>query len=114
MVTARLTMVARPELAIGFRLAGTDVVAVTTPEETEAVLERLASDPEVGVIGVSADLLEGIDPVTRERLEDMVAPVVVAVPSGATGLGESEHRARLASLLQRAIGFRISFGEEDS
>ena len=106
-------MVAPPELAAGFRLAGTDVVGVASPEEAEDVLERLATDPEVGVIGVTAALLEGIDPATRIRLEDMVAPVVVAVPSGAAGAGEGEHRARLASLLQRAIGFRISFGEEE-
>jgi vacuolar-type H+-ATPase subunit F/Vma7 len=111
---ARLMMVAPPELAAGFRLAGTDVVAVSTPEEAEVVLERLAADPEVGVIGVSSSLLEGIDPAIRTDLEDMVAPVVVGVPSGGTGIGEEAHRARLASLLQRAIGFRISFTDEEA
>ena len=109
---ARLMMVASPELAVGFRLAGTDVVAATTPAEAEAALTEMVADPEVGVIGVTASLLAGIDPTLRRRLEDMVSPVVVAVPEGTKLGAESDHRARLASLLQRAIGFRISFGEE--
>jgi vacuolar-type H+-ATPase subunit F/Vma7 len=107
-------MVTPPELAVGFRLAGTDVVAVATPAEAEAALDRLTEDPEVGVIGVTTALLEGLDPAARIRFEDMVTPVVVAVPAGAGGPGDSEHRARLASLLQRAIGFRISFTDEEA
>jgi V/A-type H+-transporting ATPase subunit F len=110
---ARLTMVAPPDLATGFRLAGTDVVTVGSAEEAAAVLERLTVDPEVAVIGVHAPLLDDIEPALRLRLEDLVAPVVVAVPGGGAGIAAGEHRARLASLLQRAIGFRISFGEEE-
>ncbi len=108
---ARLTMVAPPELAVGFRLAGTDVVAVDDPEATGVALERLAADIEVGVIGVYAPFFDELDPATRRAYEDSVAPVVIAVPLGAVGTEARDHRARLASLLQRAIGYRISFGE---
>jgi vacuolar-type H+-ATPase subunit F/Vma7 len=109
---ARLTMVAPSDLVVGFRLAGTDVVGVASPAEAERALTSLAADPEVGVIGVSAELLDAMDPQVRERFEGSVAPVIVAVPSGAGAPGD--HRARLASLLQRAIGFRISFGGEET
>ncbi len=108
---ARLTMVAPRELAVGFRLAGTDVVAVDDAAATEAALERLCSDPEVGVIGVFAPFFDALEPATRRAYEDSVAPVVVAVPLGVVGTEAMDHRARLASLLQRAIGYRISFGE---
>jgi vacuolar-type H+-ATPase subunit F/Vma7 len=110
---ARLTMVVPPDLALGFRLAGADVVAVASGPEASEALERLTADPEVGVIGVHAPFFDGIAPSARLRYEDMVAPVVVAVPLGA-GEGTGDHRARLASLLQRAIGYRISFGEGDA
>jgi len=110
---ARLTMVAPPDLAVGFRLAGTDVVAVDDAAETEAALERLRVDPEVGVIGVFAPFFDALEPTTRRRYEDSVAPVVVAVPLGAVGTAAGDHRARMASLLQRAIGYRISFGEDE-
>ncbi len=106
---ALLTIVAPPDLADGFRLAGVDVVAVDGTAAAASALERLTADPEVGVIGVHAPLLDGIDEPARRRYEDSVAPVVVAVPAGVPG--GAEHRARLAELLQRAIGFRISFGE---
>ena len=109
---ARLTMVAPPELAVGYRLAGTDVVAVTTANDAEHVLSEMVSDPEVGVIGVAAGLFSAIDPSLRHRLQNLVSPVVVAVPEGVADGTPSDHRARLASLLQRAIGFRISFEEE--
>lgn len=108
---ARLTMVAPSELAIGFRLAGTDVVTVDDPADTEAVMARLARDPEVGVIGIYAPLFDGLEPAIQHAYEDLVAPVVIAVPLGAAGSEEMDHRARLASLLQRAIGYRFSFGE---
>lgn len=110
---ARLTMVAPPELAVGFRLAGTDVVAVDDAVETAVALERLRHDPEVGVIGVFAPFFEALEPALRLACEDSVAPVVVAVPLGEAGSGSTDYRARMASLLQRAIGYRISFGEED-
>jgi vacuolar-type H+-ATPase subunit F/Vma7 len=110
---ARLTMVAPTELAVGFRLAGTDVVAVDTPEDTEAALERLRNDAEVGVIGVYAPFFDRLEPAIRRTYEDSVAPVVIAVPLGGTGTEAWDHRARLASLLQRAIGYRISFGESE-
>ena len=104
-------MVTPPDLAVGFRLAGTDVVAVDDAASTEAALERLAADPEVGVIGVYAPFFERLDPEARRGYEDSVAPVVLPVPVGAVGTEAIDHRARLASLLQRAIGYRISFGE---
>ena len=110
---ARLTMVAPPELAVGFRLAGTDVVAVDDAAETLAALERLRLDPEVGVIGVFAPFFDALESRTREIYEDSVSPVVIAVPLGAAGAGATDHRARMASLLQRAIGNRISFGEDE-
>ena len=109
---ARLMMIAPPELAVGFRLAGTDAVAVETAAETGAVLERLTADAEVGVIGVYAPFFEALPMETRLEYEDSVAPVVISVPVGAAGTGARDHRARLAALLQRAIGYRITFGEE--
>jgi vacuolar-type H+-ATPase subunit F/Vma7 len=110
---ARLTVIAPPDLGVGFRLAGTDVVTAANAAETGAALERLAADAEVGVVGVYAPLFDNLAPDTRRRWEDSVAPVVIAVPVGAAGPGARDHRARLASLLQRAIGYRISFGEDD-
>jgi vacuolar-type H+-ATPase subunit F/Vma7 len=110
---ARLTVIAPPDLAVGFRLAGTDVVAVEGAAETAQALERLGSDSEVGVIGVYAPFFHDLASDIRRRWEESVAPVVIAVPVGAAVTGARDHRARLASLLQRAIGYRISFGEED-
>ncbi len=110
---ARLTILVPSEVAAGFRLAGVGVVEADDAAGAAASLERLVADPEVGVIGVHASLLAGMDAARRRKLEDLVAPVVVSVPAGHADTAAGDHRARLASLLQRAIGFRISFGEGD-
>ena len=111
---ARLTIIAPPELAVGFRLAGTDVVTAEASHDAGEALERLATDADVGVIGVYAPFFDELSLESRQRWEDSVAPVVIAVPVGTVGDGARDHRARLASLLQRAIGYRISFGEEET
>ena len=107
---ARVVVVAPHGLASGFRLAGTDVVAVEDGLEAATELERLTADPDIGVIGVYDPFLDELGNAARQRFEDLVTPVVVAIPGG-IGQEEGEHRARLTSLLQRAIGYRISFGE---
>lgn len=108
---ARFVVVTTPELGPGFKLAGAEVHLASGVEEALQILDGLIADAEVGVVGVHGPFLDGLDPAQRSRLDDLVAPVVVAVPSGAVGGAPSEHRARLAGMLQRAIGHRISFGE---
>ena len=109
---ARFTIVTTPELGPGFRLAGAEVHLAAGAEEARRTLDALLADAEVGVVGVHAPFLDEFAPELRSRLDDMVAPVVVRVPAGITAAGPSEHRARLAGVLQRAIGHRISFLEE--
>jgi vacuolar-type H+-ATPase subunit F/Vma7 len=107
-------MITTPELAQGFALAGAEVSVALSAGEAAAALDRLAVDPEVGVIGVHAPFLAAFEPDRRHRYEDSVAPVVVGVPAGTAQGTTGGHRARLAGILQRAIGFRISFsGDED-
>ncbi len=110
---ARFALVTTAELGPGFRLAGAEVHVATGIDEAERMLNGLLADAEVGVVGVHAPFLDQFDPALRSRLDDMVAPVVVAVPAGTTAVGPSEHRARLAGMLQRAIGHRMSFFEDE-
>ncbi len=108
---ARLAVVTTPELAPGFRLGGAEVYVASGADDAHRVVDRILADPAVGVVGVHAPFLDEIEPAERRRLDSLVSPVVVSIPAG-LGPGEaSGHRARLAAMLMRAIGYRISFGE---
>lgn len=111
--TGRLVVVAPPELAGGFRLAGTDTLVAADPDEAAAVLERVLAEGERGVVAVYEPYFLRLAPERRARLEASTSPVVVALPAGLGAEASAERRARLAARLQRAIGFHVTFGEEE-
>lgn len=111
---ARVVAVVPPELEAGFRLAGVDTRPVTDVAAAGQQVAALLSEGERGVIAVYEPFFAAFSPPRRARLEASVAPVVVAVPSGLVVHGEAGRRARLVARLQRAVGYHISFGEEES
>jgi vacuolar-type H+-ATPase subunit F/Vma7 len=110
---ARLIILTTPALEAGFRLAGVDIRVVTSPEEAEESIHALLAQGQRGVISVHRPFFESIDPGFRLRLESSVSPVVVPLPDGLEDEGPSARRARIASLLQRAVGYHIVFEGDD-
>jgi vacuolar-type H+-ATPase subunit F/Vma7 len=110
-VAAHLQIVAPMELVAGFRLGGAIVHAPEDAEDAAATVRALIAEGERGVIGVYEPWLASFQPWERERLEESVSPVVVAVPTGLVAAGGAARRARLAELLRRAVGYSITFGE---
>lgn len=109
--TARLRIIAPSELAVGFQLGGATVHAVEAASEAAETLDALVAEGERGVIGVYGPWFEEFDRTRRDRLEESVAPVVISVPSGLLVEPGAARRARLAGLLQRAVGYHITFEE---
>lgn len=108
---ARVLVVTTPDLAAGFRLAGAAVAESATAEVAATVITEAIDRGERGAIAVYEPFLDEMPPETRLAFSASVSPVVVPMPPGLAGAGEGR-RARLASLLQRAVGYHISFGEE--
>ena len=113
MSTARVAIVAPPELTTGFRLAGAVTHAAHDKHEAAEVVLEVMSQGEQGVIGVYEPYYTGFDRGLRDRLEQSVIPVVIAVPSGFGTEEFPTRRARIAALLRRAVGYHITFGEAD-
>lgn len=111
--TTRLVVLTPAELQPGFQLAGVDARTVETVDDVEQELDRLAGEGERGVIAVYRPLLEGLPAEHRRRLDLSLRPVVVALPTGLAEVGLESRRARLMERLQRAIGYHITFGEEE-
>ncbi len=103
---ARLVVLSTPSLADGFRLAGCVTLAVRPGHEAASALRGLASEGDLGLLLVTADLWASVDERLRGVLERLPRPVVLPIPAGAVTDGLTR-RQLLGEMLQRAIGYRI-------
>jgi V/A-type H+-transporting ATPase subunit F len=110
---ARLVVITEPDLVPGYRLAGANAVEAHDASQAASILERLLDEPDVAVIGVHGPYWEAIAPRFEERMVHRVLPVVIDIPSGGEAQQRSR-RARLAAMLQQAVGQRITFRKERS
>jgi vacuolar-type H+-ATPase subunit F/Vma7 len=111
---ARLVVISPEELVSGFRLAGVDVEVAGDGAGAEVVLRALLRQGERGVIAVYGPFLADIDEDLQRRLRASVSPVVVELPTGIRTEPDHVRRTRLANRLQRAIGYHITFGDDES
>jgi vacuolar-type H+-ATPase subunit F/Vma7 len=105
-------VVVPPELASGFTIAGADVEDATDATAAGQVLDTLLSAAEPGVVGVYAPFYSALPPAMLERCERAAQPVVIPLPAGTGEGGAAVHRARIAALLERAVGYHITFAGE--
>ncbi len=109
---ARLTVIVPPELASGFRLAGIDVDGAIDVGEASAALTAMLDDALAGVAAVYAPFHAALAPELAERCDRSTDPIVVPLPAG-LGTGDATgQRARIAALLERAVGYHIAFPDE--
>ncbi len=109
---ARLTVIVPPELAAGFRIAGAEVEASADAPAIEASLDTLLQEGEPGIVGVYAPYHAALPTAVLERCERATQPVVIPLPTGHGVADGTTHRARIAALLERAVGYHITFADE--
>lgn len=89
----------------GFRLAGVEGRVVSTDQEAEEALQRVAQRRDVGVVMISDVVAAGIwEQVDAMRLE-CEQPLLVEIPGPH---GPLEGRKTLRQLVHEAVGIRIS------
>lgn len=113
-MSARVVVVAPPELEAGFRLAGATVLTALAAAEAERAVAEALEGGERGVIAVYEPFLDEFEPARARRLLESVSPVIVALPAGIGAEAIAGRRARLAGLLQQAVGYHITFRSEDT
>ncbi len=113
MSDTRVLVVCPDELVSGYRLGGVGTRTAAGAAAAEEIVLEMARRAEAGVIAVYGPYLESFSPELRSRLESSVDPVVVPIPDGLETHSAAQRRARLATLLQRAVGYHIVFEGED-
>jgi vacuolar-type H+-ATPase subunit F/Vma7 len=106
----RLVVITTPDLAPGFELAGVDTYVADDPQRAQALVGQLMAGDEASLIAIRQDLLVGIDPRLRRKIDSSYRPIVMAIPSGPLALPGEGRQRYIAELIRRAIGFHITFG----
>jgi len=104
----KLTVLTDTSTADGFRLSGVDTVVVDSAEMTRVHLNSLIDDEDSGIIAVNERLMAGIDERTQRRIDSIYRPIVISLPIKEKLEVGDDHRAYLARLIRRAIGFDIT------
>lgn len=99
-------VVARPETARGFRLAGLEVRAASDASAAEAALRDLVDDADVAVVFVQRRHFDALPGDLRREVESITAPVVVPFPDPSWREPEAAEE-RVVELLRRAVGYRV-------
>lgn len=104
---AQLTVITDPDTALGFRLAGVEVIQVTAPEEAADRLRSLLRDKRPGIVIYDEEYHQVLSEKSRVALEESATPVFFAIPVARVKRKEQPPEEYLARLLRRAIGYQL-------
>lgn len=88
-----IAVIGNDEFVLGFRLAGLKRVYTATTTELEGRIMELISDSSIGVLVMNASDLDGLGALSRKKVLESIAPVVVPVGKGEGDLREKVKRA---------------------
>ena len=104
----KLIVLTDADNADGFRLAGVDVVVVDGHDQVRTRLNSLLDDEDAGIIAVNEQMMAAVDERTQRRIDSIYRPLVISLPIREKLAFGEDHRAYLARLIRRAIGFDIT------
>jgi len=110
---SRLLIITRPNLVPGFELARVDAFGVEDVESAEELIEDLLKSGESGLLAIDDGILAHIDPALIKRLDSAEQLPYLPIPGGQPLGPEATRKYRLAEMIRRAIGFHVTFKEED-
>jgi V/A-type H+-transporting ATPase subunit F len=100
----KYVIVTDPETAAGFRLAGVEVIEVSTPEQAKLAIPLLLNADDTGIIGISEEFMSVLDPELLAAIDKTYRPIIIPIPSRAKKVVSETYIERL---LRRAIGYNI-------
>jgi V/A-type H+-transporting ATPase subunit F len=100
-------VLARPQVASGFRLAGVRSDEVLDIPEGVARMRELLRDPAAGVVLLEDSLYDALPSALRAELGRRPLPMVVPVPGPEWGERRTAAESYIVELLRQVIGYRV-------
>lgn len=110
---SRFVVLARPSLVTGFRLAGVEAIAAGDPKEAQQVIDKWLAAEEDILLALDEGLLERLPDKLIRRMEAAHSLLYVSIPGGGELGPEVSRQQQIARMLRQAIGFSITFREEE-
>ena len=110
---SRLLVVTRPSLAAGFQLAGVEAFAAEDEKAAQDIIAQWLDSEEINLLAVDDGLLAQMEPIFLKRLDSAENLPYVSIPGGQPLGPEATYRHRIAQMIRRAVGFHITFKEEE-
>ncbi|HZI22006.1 MAG TPA: V-type ATP synthase subunit F [Gemmatimonadales bacterium] len=107
MRTYALRVLCRPEVAVGFGLAGLKANEVTTPDAGTAAVRELLAAPDAGVALIEDRLYDALPDDLRRQLGRRPLPMLVPFPGPAWAERPAAPEAYIVELLRQVIGYRV-------
>ncbi|MGQ9691871.1 MAG: V-type ATP synthase subunit F [Thermaceae bacterium] len=103
----RLAVVADPETALGFRLAGFLAYEARGPEEVRRRLEELVQAGDIALVAVDQSLLPDPEKAVERLLKGKDLPVLLSIPALKEAFGKVDVEGFMRDLVRKTIGFDI-------
>lgn len=107
MTAQRIRVIATPEVAAGFLLAGMETEAAVRSDDTVRRIIAVAGDRTTGVLLVEQPLLELLPPADRRALDARAVPIVLAFPTPPLAEQPVPVDTIVLDILRRAVGYRV-------
>lgn len=106
-MTREVRIIAAPDAARGFELAGLTTAIATDGDTARALLEDFLRQQDVGVVLVDDRFYAALPDELRAELARRPLPLVVPFPRPRWGEALEAAEAYVVELLRRAIGYRV-------
>ena len=109
---SRLLVVTYPTLVPGFQLAGVEAYGAEDAESAQNLIGTWLDAGEVALLAIDEGLLEHMEQAFIDRLQAAEHLPYLPIPgSEPIGMGRSRQH-RIEKMIQRAIGFQVTFKGE--
>lgn len=106
---AKIIVLTDYDTALGFQLAGVEVMKVVSSEEAATKIRELLKDKEVGLIVLNEEFITDLSEGMQKRIENSNYPVFVPIPV-VKHWGREKEKEReeyILRLIRRAIGYQL-------
>ena len=101
-----IVCVGSAEFTLGFKLAGIRrIINGSKNENWRDTLSSLTQDSSIGIVIIDENVLSGLEPNERSKIEDSVSPVFISLSSDSAASGD------LRKLIIKSIGVDLLKGE---
>jgi vacuolar-type H+-ATPase subunit F/Vma7 len=103
----KVLVITYEDVAVGFKLAGVDVMTPRNDEDLSGLFESCIKNNEYGLVAVEESFLSRLHEGTRKKLDRAGKPIVVPISTPRKWARIEEADTYMARLIRKAIGYQI-------